>query len=79
MEKKYVLKNPMQAIKAGIALVPEDRKKQGLVLGNSVSFNMTLSSLRFYMNGIAINEKKRKKSSAGVYRYAPVKGGIAGD
>lgn len=59
--KKVRFKNPMQAIKAGIALVPEDRKKQGLVLGNSVSFNMTLSSLRFYMNGIAINEKKRKK------------------
>ena len=49
----------MQAIKAGIALVPEDRKKQGLVLGNSVAFNLTLSSLRFYMNGIAISERKR--------------------
>lgn len=52
-------KNPMQAIKSGIALVPEDRKKQGLVLGNSVAFNLTLSSLRFCMNGIAISEKKR--------------------
>ena len=53
-------KNTMQAIKAGIALVPEDRKKQGLVLGNSVAFNLTLSSLRFCMNGIAISEKKRE-------------------
>ena len=52
-------KNPMQAIKSGVALVPEDRKRQGLVLGNSVAFNLTLSSLRFYMNGIAISEKKR--------------------
>ena len=58
--KKIHFKNPMQAINAGVALVPEDRKKQGLVLGNSVAFNMTLSSLRFYMNGIAISEKKRK-------------------
>ncbi|MBP3505252.1 MAG: sugar ABC transporter ATP-binding protein [Lachnospiraceae bacterium] len=58
--EKVQFKNPMQAIKAGVALVPEDRKKQGLVLGNSVAFNMTLSSLRFYMNGIAISEKKRK-------------------
>ena len=57
--KPVHFKNPMQAIKAGIALVPEDRKKQGLVLGNSVAFNLTLSSLRFYMNGIAISEKKR--------------------
>lgn len=59
--KKVRFKNPMEAIKAGIALVPEDRKKQGLVLDNSVSFNMTLSSLRFYMSGIAISEKKKKK------------------
>ena len=58
--KEVHFKNPMQAIKAGIALVPEDRKKQGLVLGNSVAFNMTLASLHFYMNGIAISEKKRE-------------------
>ena len=58
--KEVRFKNPMEAIKSGVALVPEDRKKQGLVLGNSVAFNLTLASLRFYMNGIAISEKKRK-------------------
>ena len=50
---------PMEAIRSGIAMVPEDRKKQGLVLGNSVSFNLTLASLHFYMNGIAVSESKR--------------------
>lgn len=59
-EKKN-FKNPMEALKAGIALVPEDRKKQGLVLGNSVAFNLTLASLHFYMKGLSISEKKRKK------------------
>lgn len=58
--EKQDFKNPMQAIRAGVALVPEDRKKQGLVLENSVAFNLTLASLRFYMNGIAISEKKKK-------------------
>ena len=58
--REVSFKNPMEAIKAGVALVPEDRKKQGLVLGNSVAFNLTLAALRFYMNGIAISEKKRK-------------------
>lgn len=57
--KKQNFKNPMQALKAGLAMVPEDRKKQGLILGNSVAFNLTLSSLHFYMNGVAISEKKR--------------------
>ncbi|MDO5147099.1 MAG: sugar ABC transporter ATP-binding protein [Eubacteriales bacterium] len=59
--KEVHFKSPMEAIKAGIAMVPEDRKKQGLVLGNSVAFNMVLSSLDFCMNGIAISENKRKK------------------
>lgn len=58
---KVNFKNPMQAIKAGISLVPEDRKKQGLVLGNSVGFNMTLASLRYYMSGIAISNRKCKE------------------
>ena len=52
-------KEPMEAIRSGIAMVPEDRKKQGLVLGNSVSFNLTLASLHFCMNGIAVSESKR--------------------
>ena len=59
--EKKKFKNPMEALKAGLALVPEDRKKQGLVLGNSVAFNLTLSSLHFYMKGLSISEKKRKK------------------
>lgn len=59
--EKKKFKNPMEALKAGLALVPEDRKKQGLVLGNSVAFNLTLSSLHFYMKGLSISEKKRNK------------------
>lgn len=57
-EKRH-FKNPMEALKAGLAFVPEDRKKQGLILGNTVAFNLTLSSLHYYMSGISISEKKR--------------------
>ena len=49
---------PIQAIKVGIGLVPEDRKKQGLVLGNTVGFNLTLASIDSYINGIAISDRK---------------------
>lgn len=35
-----------QAIAHGIAMVPEDRKKQGLVLSGTVGFNITLAALR---------------------------------
>ena len=38
--------NPLDAIRAGIALVPEDRKQQGLVLEMAVRDNLALASLR---------------------------------
>ena len=38
--------SPLDAIEHGVGLVPEDRKGQGLILGQNVRFNMTLASLR---------------------------------
>jgi len=39
------IRSPAEAIKAGLALAPEDRKTEGLVLGMSVSENISLTSL----------------------------------
>ncbi|MCY2965373.1 MAG: sugar ABC transporter ATP-binding protein [Planctomycetota bacterium] len=39
------IRSPRQALKLGIGLIPEDRKRQGLVLGMSVRENSTLSIL----------------------------------
>jgi ribose transport system ATP-binding protein len=54
--------NSLEAIDNGIGFVPEDRKRQGLVLGNTVGYNITLASLRFIMNGIAVSKKKRQST-----------------
>lgn len=43
--KPYRPQNPMHALDQGIALVPEDRKKEGAVLGLSIRDNLSLSSL----------------------------------
>ena len=40
------LRSPRDAIQAGLALVPEDRKQQGVILEMAVSENTTLPSLR---------------------------------
>ncbi|WP_458782621.1 sugar ABC transporter ATP-binding protein [Paenibacillus nanchangensis] len=54
------IKSCSDAIEKGIALVPEDRKDQGLVLMNSVGFNMTLSELKHLMkNKLIVSEEKR--------------------
>jgi len=39
------IRSPKEAIACGIALAPEDRKKEGLILGMSVLENATLASL----------------------------------
>ena len=47
--KKQDIHCPADAIQAGIGLITEDRKQQGLVLGLSVGENITLASLQNYV------------------------------
>jgi len=45
-QQSLLLKSPDDAIKAGMALVPEDRKQDGLILGLDVRTNISLTSLK---------------------------------
>ena len=49
------INNPSEAIAHGIAYVPEDRRRHGVVLELPISQNMTLSSLKKISNSGAIN------------------------
>ena len=51
-------KSPKDAIDHGIALCPEDRKEQGLVLGRSIRDNITMPVLEKVKNGLFLDEKK---------------------
>src|SRR4051794_24395953 len=44
--RKTELRSASDAVKAGIAYVPEDRRRHGVILGMSVATNTTLASLR---------------------------------
>jgi ribose transport system ATP-binding protein len=44
-DDQVVIRNPSDAVKAGIGLVPEDRKYDGLLLSQSVRVNTTLSTV----------------------------------
>jgi D-xylose transport system ATP-binding protein len=46
-----VARGPREALRRGLALVTEDRKRYGLVLQQGVSFNVSLSSLRSLRRG----------------------------
>jgi ribose transport system ATP-binding protein len=56
------IKNPAQAIGAGIALVPEDRKLQGLILDHSIRSNISITVLDKIVEwGMVIMGAKEKK------------------
>jgi inositol transport system ATP-binding protein len=56
------LRSPRAAIRAGVALVPEDRKQQGCFLEQSIGQNMTLPSLgRLARWGIFVNEAEERQ------------------
>jgi ribose transport system ATP-binding protein len=44
-DKEVTVKSPQAAIRAGVGLLPEDRKQEGLVLMLSVLHNMSMASL----------------------------------
>lgn len=65
MEGQPVLvKNPSQAKKAGIALVPEDRKREGVVLGMSLKDNICLPNHDQICRFGRVNRKKRDALAA---------------
>ena len=55
-----IIKNPSQARHAGIALVPEDRKREGVVLGMSLRDNICLPNHNLISRLGHINRKKRE-------------------
>jgi ABC-type sugar transport system ATPase subunit len=52
---------PGDALDKGIVLVPEDRKSQGLVMFQSVGFNLTLPWLKQWITGCVVSERKRRE------------------
>jgi D-xylose transport system ATP-binding protein len=51
-------RSPRAALRAGLALVTEDRKRYGLVLQQGTTFNLTLSSLARLRRGPFIDEER---------------------
>ena len=49
--QRYRPRSPRDALRRGLALVSEDRKRYGLVLQRGVAFNLSLSSLKRVMQG----------------------------
>ena len=67
------LSNPRQAIKAGLALIPEDRRAQGLVLDHSVRDNLLLPVLKKIERGPLLDDGAGKTLATSLIERFAVK------
>jgi ribose transport system ATP-binding protein len=59
--EKIIVKSPRDAIRAGIGLVTEDRREEGLMLSGSLKWNLSMTNLDAIMDGFHnLNLKKEK-------------------
>lgn len=58
---KVEFKTAKQAIEHGFGMLPEDRKKQGLLLQQSIRMNTTLASIHKIVNNLGMIQHKKEK------------------
>ncbi len=59
--KEVKIKTPVDALKHGIALVPESRKDEGLYAVQSVKFNSTIEVLHQFIKHLIVNHSKEEE------------------
>ena len=64
--KRVTIRSPAEAIRLGIGLVPEDRKRQGLLLGMKVRENISLADL-YQLTRLGIINLVQERSEARKY------------
>jgi len=65
--KSIQIHSPTDAIAAGIVLVPEDRKRQGLALEHPVKYNLVITVLDKLLNGLGLISAKKETAMATQY------------
>jgi simple sugar transport system ATP-binding protein len=71
--KSLKLKSPSQAVKEGFALVPEERRKEGILVHESIETNITLPTLSDYCKVSFMSRGKIKKSALSTIKKVGVK------
>ncbi len=60
--REVVLRSPGDAVRHGIGLVPEDRRRQGVALDASVAENTTLASLKNLVRRLLIDRRLQREA-----------------
>lgn len=62
--KQINVKNPHSAVKSGLALVPEERRKEGVLITDPVYSNITVASMKKYTGALSVVNKAKEKEDA---------------
>ncbi len=62
--KDLKCKNPEQAVKNGLALVPEERRKEGVLVTDPVYANISVAAMKKYTNALSVVNRKKEKADA---------------
>jgi rhamnose transport system ATP-binding protein len=62
--KEQAIKSPEQALRLGIAYVSEDRRQLGLIMPMSIYTNISLPTLRKYLNGVGLVRQRKEIGTA---------------
>ncbi len=61
---KVSFDSPSEAIKSGLALIPEERRKEGILVGESVCNNLSVVTLNKYTSVAGFIHRKKEKEAA---------------
>lgn len=71
--KQLKIRKPLDAMRAGIGLLPEDRLKQSLILDWEIYRNITLANLAPYTHATIVNTKQEREKAAEIGARIAVK------
>ena len=71
--ERVEIDTPFDAIRRGIAYLPEDRRRHGVVLDMSISANLTLPSLKKFSKNWSLDREKERETAARSVRRLGIK------
>lgn len=70
---RFAKPEPIRIQMKKLALVPESRKTQGLILGNTIKFNVTLAVLPWFIRHLRVNRRKETQLASQAIRDFSIK------
>ena len=62
--KRITVKDPHAAVRSGLALVPEERRKEGVLIKDPVYSNITVAAMKKYTGALSVVNKAKEKEDA---------------